>query len=51
MIPIRDDIPSSITPVVNYAMIGICAAVFLLQLSQGDHVDRFIEKYGMIPAR
>lgn len=51
MIPIRDDIPSSITPVVNYAMIGICTAVFLFQLSRGDQVERFIEQYGMIPAR
>ena len=33
MIPLRDNIPSRSTPVVNYAVIAACALVFLLQLS------------------
>lgn len=51
MIPLRDDIPSSIAPVVNYSLIGACTLVFLVQLSLGDRVDRFVERYGMVPAQ
>lgn len=51
MIPLRDDIPSSTTPVVNYAMIGACTVVFLIQLSRGGQVDAFVERYGMVPAQ
>ncbi len=47
MIPLRDNIPSRTTPVVNYALIAACALVFLLQLSQPELIERF----GMIPAR
>lgn len=47
MIPLRDNIPSRTTPVVNYAMIAICGVVFFLQLQDA----RLIEQYGMIPKR
>lgn len=49
MIPIKDNIPSSITPVVNYALIGACTLAFLGQLAGESGV--LIERYGMIPAR
>lgn len=48
--PIRDNIPSRIVPVVNYAVIAVCVVVFLLQLQQ-QHADALIERLGMIPAR
>jgi rhomboid family protein len=47
VIPLRDNIPSRTTPVVNYVMIGICAAVFLLQLGR----PKMIEQFGLVPAR
>lgn len=49
MIPLRDNIPARTTPVVNYAMIGICTVVFLLQLAAGD--GSLAEQLGMVPKR
>ncbi len=49
MIPLRDNIPSSRFPVVNYALIACCAVVFFLQA--GDADGRLIQHYGMIPLR
>ncbi len=53
MIPLRDNIPSRTTPIVNYLMIGTCAAVFLFQLRESDDPlqPTMVERYGMIPAR
>lgn len=51
MIPIRDTIRSKSVPVVNLSLIGINIVVFLLQLSQGGDLDRFIYYYGLVPAR
>lgn len=48
MFPLRDDIQSRTTPVVNYIMIAACALVFVLQ--QNDP-HGLVEQYGMIPAR
>ena len=51
MFPLRDNIPYVTFPVVNYAVIGICSIVFLLQL--GDEADGrsvMVEQFGMIPA-
>lgn len=47
MIPLRDNVPARTLPVVNYAMIGACTVVFLVQLAQPDLVERL----GMIPQR
>lgn len=49
MIPIRDSIPSTRTPVVTIGLIAVTALVFLLQVQdpQGD----LIERYGLVPAR
>jgi membrane associated rhomboid family serine protease len=51
MIPIRDINPSKKYPVVNNTIIGINILVFLLQLSQGPDLDRFVYLYGLVPAR
>lgn len=51
MLPLRDNVPSRTTPVVNYLMIGICSVVFFLQVSQQSGEPSLIEQYGMIPAR
>jgi membrane associated rhomboid family serine protease len=51
MFPIRDTTPSKNYPVVNNTIIGICAAVFLIELSQGAGLDHFIYIYGIVPAR
>lgn len=50
MFPLRDDIPSMRFPFVNYTLIGICSAIFLLQASQGPQ-SSLVERFGMIPAR
>ena len=53
MIPIRDDIPSRTTPVVNYAIIALCSLAFLIQLfapaEQG--AGAVAERFGMVPLR
>ncbi len=51
IIPIRDTIPSSRTPVVNYALILINSAIFLYQVSLGDAVTDFLYAYAVIPYR
>src|SRR5690349_10121260 len=53
MIPLRDNIPSRTTPLVNYAMIAICAVVFFMQVAQPNDPmqPKLVERYGMIPAR
>ena len=50
MIPIRDTIRSQTVPFVNYALIGLCAWVFFLELSNGDP-DAFITEHALVPAR
>jgi membrane associated rhomboid family serine protease len=51
MIPIRDTIRSQHKAVVNTTLIGINIVVFLIELSQGPQLDRFIYYYGLVPAR
>lgn len=51
MIPLRDDIPTRIVPVVNYFIIVSCVMVFLAQLSAPDDGEGLIYGYGMVPAR
>ncbi|HOW18126.1 MAG TPA: rhomboid family intramembrane serine protease [Phycisphaerae bacterium] len=51
MIPIRDSIPSRSAPVVNYGIIAVNIAVFLVQLSAGPQAANLIDRYAMIPAR
>ena len=49
MIPLKDNIPTRTTPIVNYFLIGACALVFLAQLQ--DPGGELIERFGMVPAR
>ena len=51
MIPLRDTIPAKNYPVVTHALIGINILIFLVQMSQGAHLDRFLLTYGLVPAR
>lgn len=51
MIPLRDNIQSRTTPLVNYVIIGICSFAFLVQLGSGDGGTRIVEQYGMVPLR
>ncbi|MHC4077148.1 MAG: rhomboid family intramembrane serine protease [Planctomycetota bacterium] len=51
MIPLRDNIPARTTPFVNYAMIAICAVVFLAQLAISERGGSLAEELGMIPKR
>jgi rhomboid family protein len=49
MIPLRDTVPSSRVPVVNYAIIAINVVVFLYEVSLGSDADRFIRVHGLVP--
>ena len=49
MIPLRDNIPSRTTPVVNYWIMAVCCLVYLLQ--SGDTDGRLTLMFGMIPQR
>ena len=51
MIPLRDDNPSSITPIVSWVLIGVCVLAFLWQVSLGPR-DGQVAVYalGVIPA-
>ncbi len=51
MIPLKDDNPSQITPIVAYALIGICVLVFLWQVTLGPvRGQAAIYSLGVIPA-
>src|SRR5258706_2416006 len=51
MIPIHDTIRSERWPVVNYALIALCAWVYWLELSAGADVDVFVNEHALVPAR
>jgi len=51
MIPLRDTTPSRRYPVVNNALIVVNGLLFLVQLTQGADLDRFIYIHGLVPAR
>ncbi len=51
MIPIRDQIPSRSYPVVTRGIIGLNILAFILQMMQGENIERFIYMYGLVPAR
>jgi len=51
MIPVHDDNPVSITPLVTYALIAGCVLVFLWQLGLGDAGNqRAAFRFGVVPA-
>jgi len=50
LIPLRDENPSSITPLVNWGIVASCIAVFLWQMYSGENqYASIIYKYGFIP--
>lgn len=49
MIPLRDSIPSRITPWVNYGLIAACSIAFLIQLADTNGV--IAERFGFVPIR
>jgi len=51
MIPIRDTTPSKNYPVVNTIIIAVNIFLFLVEMAQGNALDRFIFIYGLVPAR
>ncbi len=51
MLPLRDDNPTRVAPVVNWALIFVNVVVFLYQVSLGPRQEqRLIYEYGAIPA-
>ena len=51
MIPIRDTVPSRNHPIANTIIIGVNILVYVLQIGQGNALERFIYIYGLVPAR
>ena len=52
MIPLRDSVPSSTTPVVTYAIVAINVLVFIQQLALSpEELHHFFAHYGVVPAR
>jgi len=50
LIPLQDDNPTHITPVVSYAIIAACVLVFLWQISLGANQQAAVYSLGLIPA-
>jgi membrane associated rhomboid family serine protease len=51
MIPLHDDNPTTLTPIVTVGFIVICVAVFLWQITlPPGGFERAVYAYGMIPA-
>ncbi|WP_455220248.1 rhomboid family intramembrane serine protease [Kaarinaea lacus] len=50
MIPLHDDNPTSIFPVVTLLIIGMCIMVFFWELSLGSATEQAFYSYGAIPA-
>ena len=51
MIPLRDDVPTVITPFVTVALIGACSLIFLWQITLGEReFEMVVYRLGVIPA-
>ena len=50
MIPLRDENPSGLKPVVTFILIGLCVLAFLWQLSYGRAQQAVIYAFGLIPS-
>lgn len=51
MFPLRDENPSSRTPVVSRALIAVCVATYLYERALGPGLAPFLREWGMVPAR
>lgn len=50
MIPISDDNPARLTPIVNWTIIAVCVATYLWELSLGSDMDAAVMVLGFQPA-
>jgi len=50
MIPLRDDNPTALKPVITIGLIALCTLVFFWQLSLGAHAEAMIQALGVMPA-
>jgi membrane associated rhomboid family serine protease len=50
MIPLRDENPTTVTPIVTVTLIVLNCLAYLYQLSLGPAVERFILSYAAVPA-
>ena len=50
MLPLHDDNPTTLQPVLTVVFIVICVLVFLWQLSLGDRIQHAVYALGLIPA-
>ncbi|MGF1519538.1 MAG: rhomboid family intramembrane serine protease [Nodosilinea sp.] len=52
MVPLRDDNPTTITPLVIYGLIGLNIAVFVFQLNLSrEGLDSFFDDWALVPAQ
>jgi membrane associated rhomboid family serine protease len=51
VIPIRDTNRSEIYPIINICIIAVNILVFIIELTQGQGLKKFIYAYGLVPAR
>jgi membrane associated rhomboid family serine protease len=51
LIPLRDSTPGRGTPLVNWALIGLCGLAFWIELTAGSGLDALIHRHALIPAR
>jgi len=51
MIPLRDNIRTRTVPFVTYVIIGANVAAFLMELSLGPNLERFIYIFGVVPQK
>ncbi len=49
MVPLRDNIPTRIVPVVTYALIAINIAAFVYELSLGPNLEAFFRVWAIVP--
>jgi membrane associated rhomboid family serine protease len=51
LIPLRDNVSSTRVPFVTYAIIAANVVVFWQEMQLGNGLERFVDAYGLIPAR
>jgi membrane associated rhomboid family serine protease len=51
VLPLRDDIPSETSPVVNYVLIGVNVVMFVYELMLGERLDAFLMQAAFVPSQ
>jgi membrane associated rhomboid family serine protease len=49
VVPLRDNIPTRIVPVVTYALIALNVAAFVYELSLGPNLEAFLRVWAIVP--